>query len=297
MLIKCKKCGKEISDKALNCPSCGSPVKEFVTCNYCGFSNLKSSKFCVECGASLNTKTEKETCKYCHTGIVNEKGYCSNCKSLNRTSVFGSNFLFKTETDNKKKKPLWLKILQIIFCIYLCFGFISCLGAAFTDNEYADTKESTEVYIETEKVESYDTEIDVPETEIKTEETEEQLLTFEEYSAECQEFKYKDVLRNPSDYIGKKAKIEIEISSVHEESLLNAGKYYLGYSKDEEYDMYMGDYYGIFDNRYDTSLKLLEGDVIMVYGEIIEPEYTSSFILNAEELFCIDMKFVELISE
>ena len=27
-LIKCSECGKEVSDKASNCPNCGAPIKE-----------------------------------------------------------------------------------------------------------------------------------------------------------------------------------------------------------------------------------------------------------------------------
>ena len=37
-LIKCKECGKEVSDKALQCPNCGAPVKKLgaMYCEYCG---------------------------------------------------------------------------------------------------------------------------------------------------------------------------------------------------------------------------------------------------------------------
>lgn len=30
-LIKCSECGKDISDRALVCPSCGNPVKQSIT--------------------------------------------------------------------------------------------------------------------------------------------------------------------------------------------------------------------------------------------------------------------------
>lgn len=119
--------------------------------------------------------------------------------------------------------------------------------------------------------------------------------TEEEYKASCNEYKYKDVLRNPSEYVGERIKITIKISNVHEESWLNECKYYFGYSE-SEYGWY-GDRYGIFDKRYDESLKLLEDDVITVYGEISDPEYTSSLIVSSSEVFCIDMKYIDFISE
>ena len=120
----------------------------------------------------------------------------------------------------------------------------------------------------------------------------------EEYKASCQEYKYKDVLRNPEDYIGQRIVIEIEISSVHSEDLITPIKYYFGYSKDEPDDTYYyGDRYAIFDFRQDKDLKLLEDDVIIVWGEISSPQETESWIVNSEEIFCIDMKYVELIGE
>lgn len=125
-------------------------------------------------------------------------------------------------------------------------------------------------------------------------------ISEEEYKASCTEYSYKDVLRNPENYIGEHVKVEIEIGSVHESSLLNANKYYFGNSKDETYDQYWGDTYGVYDfrNEADESwFKILEDDVIVVYGEIADTEQTSSLILNSEELFVINMKYAELVSE
>lgn len=115
----------------------------------------------------------------------------------------------------------------------------------------------------------------------------------------CKEYKYKDVLRNPDDYVGEKVKIEVKISSVHNESWMNSEKYYFARSReDSEDEYYWGDEYAIVDAREDVeNPKLLEDDVIMVYGTIAEPEETKSLILNSEEVFCIDMKYVDLLAE
>lgn len=119
--------------------------------------------------------------------------------------------------------------------------------------------------------------------------------TEEEYKASCEEYKYKDVLRNPEEYVGKRIKITVKISSVHEKTWLNDTKYYMAYSQ-TDYGWY-GDRYGIFDLRKDQTLKLLEDDIITVYGEISDPEYTKSLIVNGSETFCIDMKYIDFISE
>lgn len=118
----------------------------------------------------------------------------------------------------------------------------------------------------------------------------------EDYKASCQEYAYKDVLRNPDEYVGERVKITLKISSVHEKSLLNETKYYFGYTQNE-YGWWSGNRYGIFDCREDTSFKILSDDIIVVYGEIADPEYTSSIIVTSQEVFCIDMKYMEFISE
>lgn len=171
--------------------------------------------------------------------------------------------------------------------ISLMFGF------ALLEEDTGTTSTTTDIVEKQEQTTSEVTE------EVKTEETttEEVVVeTEEEYKESCQEYAYKDVLRNPEDYVGKRVKIPVMISSVHEESILNSTKYYFAYSEGE-YGWYSGDYYAIFDERVDNSLKLLSDDVIYVYGEIAESEYTSSLILMSEEVFAIKMKYVELLEE
>lgn len=118
----------------------------------------------------------------------------------------------------------------------------------------------------------------------------------QEYKDSCKEYKYKDVLRNPENYVGEKVKITVKINTVVEESWMNDCKYYFAYSNDE-YDLWFGDEYVIFDRREEQNPKLLEDDVITVYGEITDPEHTTSLILSGSELFAIDMKYIDFISE
>lgn len=126
----------------------------------------------------------------------------------------------------------------------------------------------------------------------------EQSISEEEYKALCKEYSYKDVLRNPQDYVGQKIVITLEISSVHEKSWSNSTKYYFANAETEPGNgVFWGDRYGVFDKRQNTELKILKDDVIKIWGEISNPQETQSLILNSEEVFCIDMKYAELISE
>ena len=127
-------------------------------------------------------------------------------------------------------------------------------------------------------------------------ETEDVILeeTEEEYKESCIEYNYKEVMRNPENFLGKRIKIIVEVYSVHEKSF-PIPKYYFSRSQGE-YGLFTGETYCVFDKRED-GFKILEKDVIMVYGEIAETQHTSSLILKSEEVFCIDMKYAELISE
>lgn len=171
-------------------------------------------------------------------------------------------------------------------------GFSLLFGIALFEDDTETTTSEVEI------AESVTTEEQTEEKSDTEEPTTEEVITEteEEYKESCQEYAYKDVLRNPQDYVGKRVKIPVMISSVHEESIFNATKYYFAYSEGE-YGWYSGDYYAIFDERVDNSLKLLSDDVIYVYGEIAESEYTSSLILSSEEVFAIKMKYVELLEE
>lgn len=171
---------------------------------------------------------------------------------------------------NKQKTSIWWIVIALM-AIIVVFNAMD---------------EDTEKKIDNGNVETDS----ITETKDKEEESE------EDYKASCQEYAYKTVLRNPEDYIGKRVKITVKISSVHKASLLNDEKYYFAYSNDE-YDWWTGDRYGVFDRRKEQNPKLLEDDIITVYGEISDPEYTKSLIVSSSELFCIDMKYIDFISE
>lgn len=57
-LIKCKECGKEISDKADSCPICGCPIDNNTTlkCEECGNDLEKYDETCPKCGCPVTKK-------------------------------------------------------------------------------------------------------------------------------------------------------------------------------------------------------------------------------------------------
>lgn len=306
-LIKCSECGKEISDKADKCPNCGCPVKKqpyTVTIN--------------------DTVVDIDSIWENHSNKNDFIKHIKNTYKLNDNDcldIYNKYINYRgikpTNNVNGKKKDSTLSIWAIVLSLFGCTAPIAFILALVDLCKNDKSKRHIGSWFAIVIIVVWGSiflfggnddkeEINEPTTEITTEATTEATTeekaelqepeeTEEEYRESCQEYKFKDVLRNPEDYVGKRVKITIQISSVHEESILNATKYYFGYSENEY--GYYGDCYAIFDERENLDPKLLSEDVITVYGEIAEPEYTSSLILNSEEVFSIKMKYVDLIDE
>lgn len=204
-----------------------------------------------------------------------------------------------------KEKKFAKPILVLILNLFVLFFIFPIFILNNEDQEVAiqnDTVQPVQMEIPVETVQDVASEEVVANigtnTEIEIETQTQQALpqiTLEELKAQCVEYKYKDVLRNPENYIGQYVHVRVRISSVHDASWLNARKYYFAYTKDE-YGWY-GDRYGIYDCRESGSQKILTDDVIDVWGVIENPEETTSLIVNSEELFVIDMLYSELIAE
>lgn len=96
-LIKCSECGKEISDKALECPHCGCPQEKMDT-------------YCIECGKK----------------IKNDDKVCPNCGCPKNPEETSPKKKVKTKGKKTKFMTVWL-----IICACVCFQIvpITFLGA------------------------------------------------------------------------------------------------------------------------------------------------------------------------
>lgn len=58
-LIKCEKCGKEVSDKTDKCIHCGTAIQRKVICKECNTEYLLSDKVCPNCGSKISALDSK----------------------------------------------------------------------------------------------------------------------------------------------------------------------------------------------------------------------------------------------
>lgn len=225
---------------------------------------------------------ETKLCKHCQTEIPKKAKVCPNCR---------------------KKQGGKLKWIIIAVLVIIVIGAIAGGGGDDADTKEGSNKETevTSNDVSSSKDEqnnNKDTskEKATEQPEVKaTKEPKVKKESKSDYIDSCGEYDYKKVLRKPKKYVGKRIKVQLKISSVHEASWLNDTKYYFAYSE-SDYGWY-GDHYAIFDKRDKQKPKLLEDDIIEVYGEIAEPETTKSLIVASSEVFAIDMKYVKLLGE
>lgn len=265
-MIICKECGKEVFDKANNCPNCGCPINLY---------NLYAQPQETQQFVEEKPKKKKESALSTWAAILSLFG-CTTIIAL----ILAIVDLCKNDKDKKHNGSVFALVIGFL---YFWIFFIYSPSEDTSDNTETTSIEQT--VEENEQSEVVDTVAEEPQE------------TEEEYRASCQEYAYKDVLRNPDDYIGERVKITVKISSVHSEDFTTPIKYYFAYSDNDGSGYYWGDRYGVFDCREIQEPKLLQDDIIIVYGEISKPKETTSLIVNSEELFCIDMKYVDLIAE
>jgi RNA polymerase subunit RPABC4/transcription elongation factor Spt4 len=98
-LIKCAECGKEVSDKAPNCPNCGAPIAVQKFCKFCGEQIDRECIVCPKCGKQveeLNNLSDKNV-------IIN-----------NNVSASASSTVY---VEHGRAKNKWISLLLCLFTV------------------------------------------------------------------------------------------------------------------------------------------------------------------------------------
>ena len=128
-------------------------------------------------------------------------------------------------------------------------------------------------------------------TNKKNEETE------EEFKAACKEYAYKEIARNPKNFVGEKIVLTVKVYQIMKGGLWGDEEYYRAYTNDE-YGIWLGDEYIIYDERVNDDTKVLQDDILKVYGTIAgTTEVTRALTGVTEEIPAINMKYLELVDE
>lgn len=188
-----------------------------------------------------------------------------------------------------KHRPLEIKFFLVpllIFVAGITVGIISSNSNIMQESQEIVTQEETTTEPETEET-TTEEETTVAETESE-----------DEFKSSCQEIGYKKLLRTPDDYVGERIVITAEVQQVIDGGLFDDSKYYRVQTDNNDSGYYFDDEYFMYDNRVDDDMKILDGDVLKIYGEFTGLETMKRVITGSkDEVPAIKAYYIELISE
>lgn len=115
-------------------------------------------------------------------------------------------------------------------------------------------------------------------------------MSEEEYKKSCKEISWKDLCRNPDNYKGNLVKVQVKIQQI----LRN--KTWRAYSDSNSDYLYMDDEYYLTDKRESGDTKILEDDIVIVYGEFDGVKDILRVITGTtSELPAINVRYAELV--
>lgn len=288
-MIRCKECGKEISDQAVACPHCGRV-------HYSG-----------------NTVQQANDELYISGWVILLCIFC--CCPI------GVILMWVAKKPNSMIARI---IITTVIGLYLLGGTaMAIVGDSDTSTETADVETEVTTEVVTEKQTETTTEkskesqkkekkkttkkkttTEKP-TEAKTEEptTEENPAEIEQkFKEDCLEIWYKDLIRYSDDYVGQHVMVALKIEQTGiSGGLFSSTEYIRGstYYIDElgNTSTLDGDTYCLVDKRdYDKS-KILVDDYVIVYGIFQGTKKFKSVLGENIECPLIDIKYLELLSE
>lgn len=134
------------------------------------------------------------------------------------------------------------------------------------------------------------------ETEKKT--LEKIVLSETEYKALCKQVDYRELCRNPEKYIGEKVTVTVAVRQIVDAELFSNKKAWRAYSDTDGYGVYFDDEYYMLDERGDGSGKIIDDDIVVVYGEFTGvTNVTRALTWTSDELPEISVRYADIIGE
>ena len=123
-------------------------------------------------------------------------------------------------------------------------------------------------------------------------------ISEEDYKAECQTVDYKELCRYPEKYEGTKVVVKVKVSQIIDANFSGSEKAWRTYTDNSGYGFYADDEYYMLDKRSGDAVKILDEDVITVYGEFTGLEkITRALTSTTDELPRIEVKYADLVEE
>ena len=287
---KCKECGNECYDFVATCKNCGYEFPKVKT-DVKHLENESKSDYALPLISMI-------------LGIVGMLFSCMGIGIIFSIAglVLGIIALSK-EMDKKAFSITGVVCSSVSFFIFLIF-IIAILSSP------NDTENAEEAKVVSEQYEQKENNFEVPEKEFEAakeidrdsekkdaNEKSNNYIDKDSFINSCEEVPYKTLARNPDAYVGTKLVLTVKVQQVMQGGLFDDSQYYR-VNTDDEYGMWFGDEYFMYDFRADDNMKILQDDILKVYAEFAGvQEVTRALTGTTEEVPAIKAIYVELVDE
>lgn len=210
-------------------------------------------------------KSKMTTCKHCGAEIAASAKVCPQCGGKNKPPIY----------------KRWWFIAIIVLIVLSAIGGSSDSGKKGFEEGYKDATSNKASASTASSVASV-----VPE------------ISEDDYKAECQAVDYKELCRYPEKYEGTKVVVKVKVSQIIDANFSGSEKAWRTYTDNSGYGFYADDEYYMLDKRGGDAVKILEDDIITVYGEFTGLEkITRALTSTTDELPRIEVKYADLVDE
>lgn len=207
-------------------------------------------------------KSKMTTCKHCGAEIAASAKVCPQCGGKNKPPIY----------------KRWWFIAIIVLIVLSAIGGSGSSSDSSASSSKATSKASESTASSVASV--------VPE------------ISEDDYKAECQTVDYKELCRYPEKYEGTKIVVKVKVSQIIDANFSGSEKAWRTYTDNSGYGFYADDEYYMLDKRGGDAVKILEDDIITVYGEFTGLEkITRALTSTTDELPRIEVKYADLVDE
>lgn len=204
-------------------------------------------------------KNKMTTCKHCGAEIAASAKVCPQCGGKNKPPIY----------------KRWWFIAIIVLIVLSAIGGSGSSSDGSASSSKSTSKASTSTASSVASV--------VPE------------ISEDDYKAECQTVDYKELCRYPEKYEGTKIVVKVKVSQIIDANFSGSEKAWRTYTDNSGYGFYADDEYYMLDKRGGDAVKILEDDIITVYGEFTGLEkITRALTGTTDELPRIEVKYADL---
>nr|DAI18518.1 MAG TPA: hypothetical protein [Caudoviricetes sp.]DAO13664.1 MAG TPA: hypothetical protein [Caudoviricetes sp.] len=207
-------------------------------------------------------KNKMTTCKHCGAEIAASAKVCPQCGGKNKPPIY----------------KRWWFIAIIVLIVLSAIGGSGSSSDGSASSSKSTSKASTSTASSVASV--------VPE------------ISEDDYKAECQTVDYKELCRYPEKYEGTKIVVKVKVSQIIDANFSGSEKAWRTYTDNSGYGFYADDEYYMLDKRGGDAVKILDDDIITVYGEFTGLEkITRALTSTTDELPRVEVKYADLVEE